>query len=215
MAVVDRTAVPFGVTPDGRVRTVNEVPRGLACGLECYECGGRLVARQGSVLDWHLAHYAGEEGGCAEGAVHKLLKMAVAKTAELRGHPLRLPGWGWVKLREAIAEREIKELRLRPDVTARFRHNRNDCWHVFEVAVSNPKTDTHCRAYAGKGIHAWELHASGFAASTDPEAAALHFVTDQEWQPLWRRCDTCGTVEIRPNRAPQGGWMCSPCWVRR
>ena len=42
--MVNKVAVPFGVTPDGEVRTVNEVSRGLACDLATTGAGHTRTA---------------------------------------------------------------------------------------------------------------------------------------------------------------------------
>jgi hypothetical protein len=57
---------------------VSEVPRGLACGLRCAECGRSLVARKGLLRVEHLAHYGG--GSCptaGETTLHLVAKQIV------------------------------------------------------------------------------------------------------------------------------------------
>ena len=76
---IPNTVVPYGVDGEGNTRTVYDVDRGLACGLRCPICEGELVARQGEVNDWHLAHhYEQHGGGCGEGALHRLAKSVLS-----------------------------------------------------------------------------------------------------------------------------------------
>lgn len=70
--------IPFGLL-NGRMVTPAEVPRGLACGCVCAECGGRLIAKHPtSNIVKHFSHYHSES--CAKGfetALHKAAKQVL------------------------------------------------------------------------------------------------------------------------------------------
>jgi Competence protein CoiA-like family/Protein of unknown function (DUF2384) len=71
--------LPFGETADGRLLSVVDVPRGLACSVFCPECRQRLIARKGNVNVHHFAHES--DATCAGGfetAVHKAAKQIIA-----------------------------------------------------------------------------------------------------------------------------------------
>lgn len=54
---IDLSLVPFGFHSDTReLLDVHEVPKGKGCACTCPSCGMPLVARQGSVREWHFAH---------------------------------------------------------------------------------------------------------------------------------------------------------------
>lgn len=50
--------ISYGVDSSGRVRHVDDVPQGKACGLICAGCDAPLVARKGTVKRHHFAHLA-------------------------------------------------------------------------------------------------------------------------------------------------------------
>lgn len=46
------------IGPDGRRADIKNVGNGLRCGCVCFECKQPVLAKQGSKLKWHFAHYA-------------------------------------------------------------------------------------------------------------------------------------------------------------
>lgn len=46
------------IGPDGRRADIKNVGNGLRCGCVCFECKQPVLAKQGSQLRWHFAHYA-------------------------------------------------------------------------------------------------------------------------------------------------------------
>lgn len=77
--------------PDGDVRFVDEVPRGVACGCRCPECFSPLVAKQGEARAWHFAHEGGQERPeCEVGAANLLRRLAIGI---LRSKPFELPSF--------------------------------------------------------------------------------------------------------------------------
>lgn len=69
----------FAIDKSGRVRSVEEVARGLGCECVCSVCGEPLLARQGEVREWHFAHSSGADcSGAAESALHAAAKQLLA-----------------------------------------------------------------------------------------------------------------------------------------
>ena len=67
-----------GRDPHGVVRYLNEVPSGLACACSCLVCGSSLVAKKGTINDWHFAHESGQTNPqCQVGAENLLRELAV------------------------------------------------------------------------------------------------------------------------------------------
>ena len=58
------TQLPYGLR-EGRLLSIEEAARGLACGCICPACEAPLVARKGEKQAHHFAHYKGQ--GCAHG----------------------------------------------------------------------------------------------------------------------------------------------------
>lgn len=124
----------FAMDKEGRIRSIEEVARGLGCKCVCPCCGEAVVARQGDIREWHFAHAADSdcEGGL-ETALHLAAKQLLL---EHRGitvpetriqKEIRLPdgrgGKGsaylperWVDFSEVEAEKSIGE--IRPDIVA-------------------------------------------------------------------------------------------------
>ncbi|ART61480.1 hypothetical protein CBP36_21165 (plasmid) [Acidovorax carolinensis] len=74
-----------GLDSTGQVRYLDEVPSGLACECTCLTCGAALVARKGSINDWHFAHQNGQQNPeCLAGA-RNLLRQLTAQTLRERG----------------------------------------------------------------------------------------------------------------------------------
>lgn len=77
----------FAVDKEGRIRSVEEVARGLACECTCPSCGASVIARQGAIREWHFAHVA--ESDC-EGGMETALHLA-AKQLLLESGGLTIP----------------------------------------------------------------------------------------------------------------------------
>lgn len=124
----------FAMDKEGRIRSVEEVARGLACECVCPCCGDAVIARQGDIREWHFAHAAESdcEGGL-ETALHLAAKQLLLEhcgmtVPEIRiQKEVRLPdgrvGTGkahrperWVDFMEVEAEKSIGN--IRPDIVA-------------------------------------------------------------------------------------------------
>lgn len=71
----------FAMDKEDRIRSVEEVARGLACECACTSCGDQVIARQGEIREWHFAHAAESdcEGG-AETALHLAAKQLLLES---------------------------------------------------------------------------------------------------------------------------------------
>ncbi len=124
----------FAMDKHGRIRSVDEVTRGLACECVCPNCGDAVIARQGEVREWHFAH-AGDshcEGG-TESALHLAAKQLLLESGGLSvpeiqvTKEVRLPdgrsGEGkayrperWIDFQTVEAEKALGA--IRPDIVA-------------------------------------------------------------------------------------------------
>lgn len=70
----------FAIAKDGRIVSVDEVPRGQACECTCPSCHSPLIARQGEQRVWHFAHATGTDCDGAESALHLAAKAVIERT---------------------------------------------------------------------------------------------------------------------------------------
>ena len=124
----------FAMDKEGRIRSVEEVARGLACECVCPSCGAPVIARQGAVREWHFAHAAESDcKGGMETALHLAAKQLLLENGgltipEIRvQREVRLPdgrvGKGeayrpeqWVDFQSVEAEKTVGT--IRPDIVA-------------------------------------------------------------------------------------------------
>jgi len=139
----------FALDKSGRVRSVDEVARGLACDCVCPACGESVIARQGEVREWHFAHSSGAEcPGSGESALHLAAKQVLidSKGMMLPEQSARkevtLPdgrkGAGestrhdaWMDFSDIEAEKRIGA--FRPDIVAMAGHT----MLIVEIAVTH------------------------------------------------------------------------------
>lgn len=139
----------FALDNEGRVRSVEEVSRGLSCDCKCPGCGTRVIAKQGDQREWHFAHASGVEcPGAAESALHQAAKQVLVESEGLMipeqvahvnvhltdgrsgtGAASRPPLW----LDFVSAELESTIHGLRPDVLVRV----GDRLLAIEIAVTH------------------------------------------------------------------------------
>lgn len=124
----------FAMDKDDRIRSVDEVARGLGCECVCPTCGDKVIARQGEVREWHFAHVSVSDcEHAAEGALHRAAKQLLVESGGMTIPEARVPanvtlpdgrtGYGeafrpeaWIDFQQAEAEKAFGE--IRPDVTA-------------------------------------------------------------------------------------------------
>jgi competence protein CoiA len=122
----------FAMDKKGRIRSVEEVTRGLACECSCPSCGAPVIARQGAVREWHFAHAAESDcKGGMETALHLAAKQLLLESSGLTIPEIRvqrevqLPdgrvGKGeayrpeqWVDFQSVEAEKTVGT--IRPDI---------------------------------------------------------------------------------------------------
>lgn len=124
----------FALDSEGRLRSIEDVGRGLTCQCTCPQCHLPVLAKQGTRREWHFAHAPGSE--CAQGAetaLHQASKQLLVEAGGLmlpsqafeaeiclgsgrvdRGRAER-PAY-WVDFADAQQERLIQG--VRPDVLA-------------------------------------------------------------------------------------------------
>lgn len=75
----------YGIDSKGNSRSVEEVARGLDCGLICTKCKQQLVAKKGAVRVHHLAHYNPNSNcvGSLESQLHFLAKEALKDSPQI------------------------------------------------------------------------------------------------------------------------------------
>lgn len=124
----------FAMDKNGRIRSIDEVNRGLACECVCPYCEEPVLARQGDVREWHFAHASGSEcDGGAEGALHAAAKQLLLESGGMAIPERRVTASAslpdgrhaaaeaarpetWIDFATIEAERKIGE--LRPDIIA-------------------------------------------------------------------------------------------------
>lgn len=139
----------FALDKDNRIRSVDEVNRGLACECTCPQCGERVIARQGEIREWHFAHASGADcEHAAESALHLAAKQLLIDTRGMEVPGIRVvaevaladgrrsaaessrPAM-WLDFSSAEAEKTVAA--IRPDVVA-VASNR---MFFFEIAVTH------------------------------------------------------------------------------
>ena len=71
---------------DGRMVTIGEALKGLACGCVCPACGGRVIGVKGDVYQKHFRHYADTYDNCRgaqETALHQFAKQIICDELKL------------------------------------------------------------------------------------------------------------------------------------
>ncbi len=139
----------FARDKSGRICSVEEVARGLACDCVCPACGESVIARQGEVREWHFAHSSGADcPGSGESALHLAAKQVlldskgmmlpgqhVQKEAVLldgrRGTGDSIRHDAWIDLPDIEAEKRIGV--FRPDIAALVGHT----LLAVEIAVTH------------------------------------------------------------------------------
>lgn len=159
----------FAIDKDGQVRSVDEVARGLACECQCPLCGEPVMARQGSIREWHFAHSSGAEcAGAAESALHLAAKQVLVESQGMTLPEVRISrsvtlrdgriGKGdairheaWIDFLRTDVEQQLGA--LRPDVIADTGHS----LLIIEIAVTHFVDEDKLRGLKVAGIPAVEI----------------------------------------------------------
>lgn len=171
--------LPFGERDDGAVVHIADVPRGLACKCRCCGCGGRLVARKGSIKEHHFAHHG--SAPCAralESALHKLAKQILNEELVLLLPEIAASRAGerLVESEQRLfrfdrAELEVRHDGFQPDVVL----HRGDRRLLVEIFVTHVTDEVKQERIAQSGMAAVEIDLSSVSRSADVAtiAAAL------------------------------------------
>lgn len=137
----------FALDNDGRVRSVEEVSRGLACDCVCPACLVPVVTRQGDVRQWHFAHEPGVDcPRAAETALHKAAKQLVIESTGMMlpeqsaAAEVSLPGG--TSAREAPPADRYTSISARPSkrpVSARYALT---CWYASVIDFSRLRSQS-------------------------------------------------------------------------
>lgn len=139
----------FAKDKNGRMRSIDEVSRGLSCECTCTCCGEKVIARQGEVREWHFAHASEADcAGAAESALHQAAKQILldnkGTTLPERSVDAQVTladgrkGIGYASRPELwldfdTVEAEVGYDAIRPDIVATI----NGTSFFFEVAVTH------------------------------------------------------------------------------
>lgn len=76
--------LPYGIQ-NGKLVSIDEVDKGLACNSFCKKCKGVLIAKKGKVNVHHFAHYKVDDcGWTGESEIHLMAKKIIANSAHIK-----------------------------------------------------------------------------------------------------------------------------------
>jgi uncharacterized protein (DUF2384 family) len=175
-------ALPFGLDPDGKLVSVEEVMRGLSCDCVCPGCGAPLVAKKGTIIRHHFAH-AGD-ASCATGfesMLHLLAKEIIAEKQRITVPAVSVSVGLTSKLVSAGRVLTLTNVRLekwlnglRPDIIADF--NGHDL--IIEVAVTHKSPPEKIEELRKRGAPAIEIDLSSLHRRMIDRALVSGFVID-------------------------------------
>lgn len=155
----------------GHIRSISEVPSGIACACTCPCCGRDLVARKGKMKSHHFAHRANEEEGtcrhAAETILHRYAKQVIQREGAIRIPgvtvsddlgPLEVTGDTTVRLDNVRLEKRMGE--IVPDVTA----DASGRPLLIEFFVTHKCSDEKLAFLAGKDIGVVEVDLTKYRA---------------------------------------------------
>lgn len=174
--------LPYGLAPNGRMVTVEEVSRGLLRDIRCACCGSPLVARKGSVVRHHFAHESVADcAGAIETTLHRYGKQALADAKRVFLPPV-VARWKW---RESTVEPARVFYADRVEVEATVGRLRVDALLfsgndrlAVEIVVSHPCDSEKIATLRELGLDTLEIvlprHLSGSSSPSDQVIAAAH-----------------------------------------
>lgn len=75
---------------DNKLVYINDVEKGLSCGCMCPACGEKLIAKKGSKISYHFAHYSTDCGKGYETSLHLLAKEILSEIGEIILPPVNI-----------------------------------------------------------------------------------------------------------------------------
>ncbi|MFI8742917.1 competence protein CoiA family protein [Stutzerimonas zhaodongensis] len=179
----------IAVDASGRVVSINEVVRGLACGCRCIECNEVVVARQGQQRMHHFSH-ASQKRPCEvmpESFLHRYAKQVVKESLglQLPPQPGHLPDsedqsswWDFESVKEEPWMGDF-----RPDMIAELK----DGPLLIEFAYTSFVDDQKQALIEQLGIRAVEVDVSDLVVTPSAEGllelkrAILHDASSKQW----------------------------------
>lgn len=175
--------LPFGLR-DGRLFSIEEVPRGLACGCACPACGELLVAKKGARHAHHFAHHRG--GSCAYGletALHLKAKEVLERARHITLPPVYLHRQQQPLFRAQLVrfEKVRQEQYLGgivPDLVLEAGSRRL----LLEIAATHPAPEKKLKRLQQLGLPALEIDVLPLAqALPDFNRALIHGLAHKRW----------------------------------
>lgn len=152
---------------NGEIVSISEVEQGLKCGCICPACGSRLVAKKGTKVMHHFAHYSGEN--CKYGyetSLHFVAKEILSKANRMVIPPVRigLPDCDneidWISAaREITIDKVILEKKFGSIIPDIVLYSGRKCLFV-EIFVSHKVDEKKIREIKRKQISAIEIDLS-------------------------------------------------------
>ncbi len=168
-----------------KIVEVHEVARGLDANVSCLACGLPLLARKGSIREWHFAHVSdnhnrgnGGGPGCGESWIHAYAKRIIIESV---GRTIKLPDMGegiLHHIESANDEVQILGGRRQVDILANVRlayraHGKRRFMSgsrplVIEINVTHAKESSFALDVEEAGIEAAEIHIDRDIIATCP-----------------------------------------------
>jgi len=179
----------IAVDASGRVVSINEVVRGLACGCRCLECNEFVVARQGLKLMHHFSH-ASQKEPCEvtpESFLHRYAKQVVRESLGLQlppqpgHHPDSEDQSSWWDFESVKEEPWMGD--FRPDLVAEL----TDGPLLIEFACTSFVDEEKLERIKQLGIRTVEIDLSGLVVTPSSDGlleiqrAILHDATLKQW----------------------------------
>ena len=179
----------IAVDASGRVVSINEVVRGLACGCRCLECNEVVVARRGLQLRHHFAH-ASKKEPCEvtpESFLHRYAKQVVRESLGLQlppqpgHHPDSEDQSSWWDFESVKEEPWMGD--FRPDLVAEL----TDGPLLIEFACTSFVEEEKLERIKQLGIRTVEIDLSGLVVTPSSDGlleirrVILHDVTLKQW----------------------------------
>jgi len=216
----------FAIDKEGRVRSVDEVARGLACDCTCPSCGRPVMARQGEVREWHFAHAVESDcDGGLESTLHLAAKQLLLDNCGLSVPEIRIEtevhlpdgrvGKGtafrpeqWIDFQSVEAEKSIGT--IRPDIVAVV----GNSMLFVEVAVTH-FVDSEKRATLEKlGVPTIEINLANFQGEKWTWELLGEYVIENSLHKRWLHLPDEETLHAEAHEVAIQAALCMPLPVR-
>lgn len=181
---------------DGLIRFIGEVERGAACGCVCPVCESPLVAKQGSINEWHFAHEASQERPECEVGAANMIRRIAAEWMVIKGVPA-LPDYKRVVTARSASREAHREVRWSAQI--------NQDGRLWDTTGSPSKAFLTGRLSTGVQFDASVLvgdHPPKLMPPTDKVVAHLFF-----WVPTPTQSDLTKRVHLEQHILRTGKWI--------